>query len=121
MKKISFLFLLFLIFFRSLCVFSESSVISPVEGTFSNLQSLILNLEEGDEAYYSFSSTDPSVSGLSYDSPVIIDRTGSVNIRIVILTKDGKRIDRDISYTVKTASVSVEKNVQLFLSAFKLF
>ena len=31
--------------------------------------------DEGDEAYYSFSSSDPSVSGLSYDSPVIIDRT----------------------------------------------
>ncbi|MBO4404136.1 MAG: hypothetical protein J5780_02250, partial [Treponema sp.] len=59
---------------------------------------------------------DPAVSGLSYDNPVLIDRTGSVTIRIAVISRDGKRKDREISYRVETSPVSVSRDASLFLS-----
>ena len=68
----------------SLCAFSET-VISPVEGRFANKQSLILDLPEGAEAFYSYTSTNPLNSGFAYDGPVLIDMGGAVSLHIVVV------------------------------------
>ncbi|MCR4822821.1 MAG: hypothetical protein K5873_08135 [Treponema sp.] len=68
----------------SLPVFA-GQVISPVKGTFSNRQSLVLDLSEGEEAFYSYSSSDPLSSGFAYDSPVLIDTAGFISLRIAIV------------------------------------
>ncbi|MBQ9623863.1 MAG: hypothetical protein IJR39_11110, partial [Treponema sp.] len=45
-------------------VFSER-VISPVQGKFANKQSIILDLSEGEEAFYSYTNTNPLDSGFA--------------------------------------------------------
>ena len=74
-------FLLLLLPFFSLSVFCER-VISPVAGKFANRQSLILSLREGEEAFYSYTNTNPLNSGFAYDGPVLIDMTGSVRFML---------------------------------------
>lgn len=65
-------------------------IISPVEGTFANRQPLVINLKEGEEAFYSYSSienrNDPLNSGFVYDSPVLIDLTGNVILKIAVVS-----------------------------------
>ncbi|MBO4404732.1 MAG: hypothetical protein J5780_05310, partial [Treponema sp.] len=63
MKKFSFLTVLMIFLLHPCFLFSESTIISPVEGTFMNVQSLVIELDDGDEAYYSLSYSDPAVSG----------------------------------------------------------
>ena len=73
-------------------------VISPVEGSFANKQSLVLSLQEGEEAYYSLSDTNPLNSGFAYDGPVLIDVSGTVSLRIVVVSGN-KKEQYEISYT----------------------
>ena len=54
-KKIVFVSVLILIF--SFSVFSQ--IINPVEGVWANKQSLVIDLEEGDSAFYSFNGENP--------------------------------------------------------------
>lgn len=83
-----------------ICQFSfAQKVISPVPGTFCNKQSLVINLEEGDECFYSFSGSDPLTSGFAYDGPVLIDLDGNVNVKILIANGNSKS-EIEINYTV---------------------
>lgn len=79
-------FLFFLLPFSLFC----QRIVSPVEGIFANLQPLVINLEEDEEAFYSYSSSenrnDPLDSGFVYDSPVLIDLTGNVILKIAVVS-----------------------------------
>lgn len=88
-------FLLTLMFFSLLPAFSER-IISPVGGVFANRQSLVLSLEEGEEAFYSYTNTNPLNSGFAYDGPVLIDIDGDVELRLVIVSGSVQE-----SYTVR--------------------
>ena len=85
---------------HEVAAFSSKDIISPSEGVWSNVQPLVLNGEDGEELYYSFSGTDPYESGFAYDGPVVIDETGSVTVAITAISKDGERSDFSVSYTV---------------------
>ncbi|MFA6937061.1 MAG: hypothetical protein WCQ67_02390 [Treponema sp.] len=80
--------------------FSEKDIISPVEGTWSNKQPLVLNIQDGSYLYYSLSSSDPLVSGFAYDGPVVIDQTGSITIYITSVSNAGVRSDFKVNYLV---------------------
>ena len=82
-----------------LSAFSEKDIISPQEGTFANMQPLVLNVSDGEEVYYSLSSSDPSVSGFSYDGPVLVESTGNITLRITCL-KDDVRSDFQVNFNV---------------------
>ncbi len=82
-------------------VTGQSKIISPVAGTWSNKQSLVINLGADEEAYYTFSGADPMDSGLAYDGPVMIDQTGEVNMRIAIVSASGSSVETQVKYVVK--------------------
>ena len=74
-------------------------IISPVKGSFSNKQSLILDLSDGAEAFYSYSGGDPLLSGFAYDGPVLIDVNGHVLLNLVI--QKNEKVERhEIEYFV---------------------
>ncbi len=123
MRLLKRFFLYGVVFFFSvnmLSAFSEKDIISPQKGTFSNMQPLVLNVSDGEEVYYSLSSSDPSVSGFSYDGPVLIEATGNITLRITCL-KDDVRSDFQIKFnviqekisTVNHAAASFMQNVVL--------
>ena len=106
--------------------FAVSRVVSPVEGAWSNRQSLVLNVADGAECFYSYSGTDPLTSGFAYDGPVLIDADGEVTVRIVCV-KGANREEYQISYTVSRdqassfAEGSLEQNFINTISAHPLF
>lgn len=98
MKKCFFvLFSLFL----SFSAFAFTRVISPVGGTFANKQSLVLDVSDNAECFYSFSGSDPLTSGFVYDGPVLIDVEGPVTLKIVSVVDNVKREEIEIKYNVK--------------------
>ena len=97
-QRVRRIFLVFFILTFSLSAFAER-VISPVEGRFANKQFLVLSLSEGEEAFYSYTSTNPLTSGFAYDGPVLIDMSGDVSLRITV-TKGSEKEEYKINYTV---------------------
>ena len=108
-KKIISILLLFT--FSKLFAFEEKNILSPVSGVWKNKQALVLNLEKGTDVYYSFTGSDPYVSGFFYDSPVLIDQTGSVVVKIASIAQNGERKDFTIEYNVEENS-GVEYSIQ---------
>ena len=86
-----FAFLLFFLLSFSLFCQNQQRIISPVEGDFANKQFLAIELSSGEEAFYSFSSSgeasDPLEYGFAYDSPVLVDLSGKIDLKIAILKK----------------------------------
>lgn len=107
------------IFLRALCrlllgavlvlpaaAFSAEDVISPLPGVWGNVQPLVLNVPDGSELYYSLTGSDPLLSGFAYDGPVIIEQKGDVRVKIAAVSKDGRRSDVTVSYTVRDVPLS---------------
>ena len=95
MKKLFSCVLFLFYFFPVFC----QRVISPVEGSFSNRQCLVLNVEDGAECFYSFSGSDPLTSGFAYDGPVLIDAAGNIEVKILVV-KENSRQEIQVNYTV---------------------
>lgn len=114
-KKIVFVSVLILIF--SFSIFSQ--IINPVEGVWANKQSLVIDLEEGDSAFYSFNGENPEVQGFAYDGPVFLDVDGSVFLKIVIIRKNGNKIIKNLNYTVNDVSLPDDEKASSFLSKIK--
>lgn len=81
----------------------EFTVISPVEGVWTNKQPLILDVVDDCEVYYSFTGSDPLSFGFAYDGPVLIDATGKVSLRLAFVSSSGAVYEKHISYTVQEA------------------
>ena len=99
MRKIYECILILILFLVADVAFSQR-IISPVPGTWSNKQSLILNTCDGSECFYSYSGTDPLTSGFAYDGPVLIDETGDVTVRVVSVKGD-KKEELSVTFTVQ--------------------
>ena len=86
-----------------ICIHSFFSldIISPVPGTWANKQSLILDVPESCEVFYSFTGSDPLNFGFAYDGPVLIDAEGSVPLLLAIISPDGSVEHKKISYNVR--------------------
>ena len=85
----------------SMAAVPTTKVISPVEGTWANPQSLIIDSEPGTEVYYSLNGGDPLISGFAYDGPVLLEGTGDFSLTIVSVSKEGTSIPKTIEYTVE--------------------
>lgn len=103
--------LLLLSSFCKLFAFEEKNILSPVSGVWRNKQALVLNLEKGTDVYYSFTGSDPYVSGFFYDSPVVIDQTGDVVVKVTSVSQNGERKDFTIEYKVEENS-DIEYSIQ---------
>ena len=75
-------------------------IINPVQGVWANKQLLVLELSEGENAYYSLNGSDPLDSGFAYDGPVALDVSGDVEVRIVAVDSRGLSREYRVSYTV---------------------
>lgn len=102
---------------HSVFAFSAEDIISPQQGTWENVQPLVLNVNEGEEVYYSLTQSDPLVSGFAYDRPVVIDGSGDITVSIAVLSSEGRRSDFSVSYTVKKGlPYSTDSDTSEFLS-----
>ncbi|MBN2050511.1 MAG: chitobiase/beta-hexosaminidase C-terminal domain-containing protein [Spirochaetales bacterium] len=80
---------------------TELPIYSPVEGEFRNKQIFACDPREYTWVRYSLDGRDPESFGLSYHQPVLLDKTGSIKLRIAALPIEGKDvITREISYSV---------------------
>lgn len=114
MKKI--LFLLISVFF-SFAAFGQIKVLSPIEGTFSNRQMLVIDTdgESAGDYYYSLNGTDPEAFGFAYDGPVLIDLDGPVELKIA---KSGrKKEETTVKYTV-LPDKAVTASYSTFIESF---
>jgi hypothetical protein len=94
-------------------LFAENSyVLSPVDGNWSNYQSIIIDVPEGATAFYSFTGDNPLYSGFAYESPVLLELEGDINLKVAILNKDNSLIEENINFsnmqTIKITSVGRE-------------
>ena len=88
-KLSCFIFFCFLLFSLSSFIFANNSyILSPVEGQWSNYQSVIIDVPEGATAFYSFTGDNPLYSGFAYESPVLLELEGNVTLKVAILNKD---------------------------------
>lgn len=80
--------------------FSKENILSPVEGTWNNPQPLVIDVPEGWDVYFSYSSENPLESGLVYDSPVENEQTGDINLYVIAVDPDGNRTTVNVKFTV---------------------
>lgn len=96
MKNFFAVLLFFLLSFSLFCQ-NQQRIISPVDGDFANKQFLAIELKPGEEAFYSFSSSgeasNPLEYGFAYDSPVLIDLSGKIDLKIAVLPKPDDSLD----------------------------
>ncbi len=115
-KRIFFAISLFSFF--AAAIFAEVTVVNPVPGNFANEQTLLIESNDGEEIYYSFSGTDPLTSGFAYDGPVLLDVTGNVELRVAIISEDLSQSEIVIRYAVTPAETKNPEHVEFF-SAFE--
>ncbi len=80
--------------------FSKENILSPVEGTWNNPQPLIIDVPEGWEVYFSYSSENPLEFGLVYDSPVENEQTGNITLYVIAVDPEGNRTSVNVKFTV---------------------
>ena len=80
---------------------SPFRVVNPLPGTWANRQTLVIEAASGTELRYSLDGSDPSLSGLAYDGPILLDKTGLVTLRVLAIDASGKRFPAQILYTVQ--------------------
>lgn len=110
-------------FFRALVLittflfgsFISAQVVNPVPGTWANMQTLVIDLPDTSNAYFSLSGEDPETSGLAYDGPVLLEMEGDVSVNVVIIDKDGNKTSENINYTVLKASLPEEETQRNFI------
>ncbi len=89
-------------------VFAKSNfIISPVEGEWSNYQSIIIDVPDGSTAFYSFTGDNPLYSGFAYESPVLLELEGDINLKVVILNNDNSVIEESVNFSVKKIPLEV--------------
>lgn len=96
-------FILFLFVFNFTCLlsaFSQTKIISPVEGNWLNPQPLIIEKAPDTEVYYSLAGTDPLKSGFAYDGPVTLSGYGDLTLTIATVMTNGTYSIQTVSWTV---------------------
>ncbi len=86
----------------------SSTILSPSPGIWSNYQSVILEVPEDSLAFYSFTGDDPLYSGFAYDGPVLIEKEGTVLLRVVTVAKDNSTAEQSVEYSVTVKSSDEE-------------
>lgn len=99
MKKLVSAFLFLLVSIFALSAQNGIKLISPVPGTWSNKQMLIIDTNYEDaEYYYSLNGQDPETSGFAYDGPVLLDVSGYVDLKIARI--GDTKAETSVNYTV---------------------
>ena len=115
------LFLSMLLYF-GFCAFSlfaqtGNPVLSPAEGVWANYQSLVVDVPQETEVFYSLNGEDPVVSGFAYDGPVVLNVSGNVRLLLVTVETGGTIRRFEIPYTVVVKETPAYINEALERSA----
>lgn len=94
---------------------AAQQVVNPVPGTWANMQTLVIDMPESSNAYYSLSGSDPETSGLAYDGPVLLEMEGDVTVNIVIVDKAGNKTSKVVSYKVEKVSLPEDEEQRNFI------
>lgn len=94
---------------------TQIKVLSPVEGVWCNKQMLVIDNSDNAEYYYSLNGSDPELFGFAYDSPVLIDLTGDITLKIKKITK--KTYETTINFKVHQDE-AINSNYHSFISMF---
>ena len=107
-KLSRFIFFCFLLFSLSSFIFANNSyILSPVEGKWSNYQTIMIDVPEGATAFYSFTGDNPLYSGFAYESPVLLELEGNITLKVAILNKDDSVIEEIVNYSVNKSPLEV--------------
>ena len=98
--------LFFLVSFSSFA--EKSHIISPVVGTWSNYQTILLDVPEGASAFYSFTGDNPLYSGFAYENPVLLELEGNINLKVVIVNSDNSVIEESVDFSVKNTPIDLQ-------------
>ncbi len=101
MRRFKFFILSSIFLFSLSMLYAQNSerIISPARGTWANKQSLIIDVSDGAECYYSLSGTDPLEMGMIYEEPSLINLEGNVTLKVAALV-NGTKEEYEINYTV---------------------
>jgi hypothetical protein len=79
----------------------ELDVLSPVQGTFANPQTLALSFRGMQWVRYTDDGSDPAVNGIPYTGPTTMRRQGTTTIRVAGQPRAGKRplVRREVTVT----------------------
>ncbi|MDR1059313.1 MAG: hypothetical protein LBL43_07155 [Treponema sp.] len=75
------------------------AVVNPVPGNWRNPQTLVISGGEGRDIYWTSNGTNPLEGGRRYHSPVRIENTGEVVLRIAWRGKDGQVREDRVAYS----------------------
>ncbi len=78
-------------------------IVNPLDGIWNEKQILYIDADKNTEIMYSVDGSDPAEFGLLYTEPILIDKTGSINLRIKAISEDGSTVEKKIEYTVSDA------------------
>lgn len=98
--------LFFLVSFSSFA--EKNHIISPVSGTWSNYQTILLDVPEGASAFYSFTGDNPLYSGFAYENPVLLELEGNINLKVVIVNTDNSVIEESVDFSVKNTPIDLQ-------------
>lgn len=96
-KKIFLILFLFLNF----SLFSQIKILSPAEGVWSNPQMLVIENFTDGEIFYSVDGSDPELFGFAYETPVLLEISGKICLKISHVFKDGHKEYQKINYEVQ--------------------
>lgn len=98
--------LFFLVSFSSFA--EKSHIISPVVGTWSNYQTILLDVPEGASAFYSFTGDNPLYSGFAYEKPVLLELEGNINLKVAIVNTDNSVMEESVDFSVKNSPIDLQ-------------
>jgi hypothetical protein len=74
---------------------------NPLPGTWANPQRLVISGVENKQVFWTIDGSDPAgPQGLAYRGPVLIDRTGTLTLRVAARHADGRLQEEALGYTV---------------------
>lgn len=80
--------------------FPPLKIENPLPGLWANRQRLVISGAENKRVLWTMDGGDPA-GGLPYEGPVLIDRAGTVTLRIAALHEDGRVQEWALTYTVE--------------------
>ncbi|MBP3449199.1 MAG: hypothetical protein J6K22_01905 [Spirochaetaceae bacterium] len=86
----------------------KNHIISPISGTWSNYQTILLDVPEGASAFYSFTGDNPLYSGFAYEKPVLLELEGNINLKVAIVNTDNSVIEESVDFSVKNSPIDLQ-------------
>lgn len=99
-KRIAILLSLFVFAFACQNLFAEINLLSPVAGTWSNKQILVIDNTQKGDYFYSINGSDPERFGFAYDGPVLLDMNGDITLKVTFVARNGKKESTSVNYRV---------------------